>query len=296
MKRRIIKQGIATMTMSLPSSWIQKYNLQNGDELDVQEKNNLLIVKNDKNAEIESRTIDTNNLYPLINRVIKSSYHLGHDEIKLINRSQEKIDLKILNELVGMEAVEQTDKNIVLRDITNTSLEQFDNMYRRLFLILKGTIEEGKNSKNVNELIQKENDINRVSNICLRLLNKKGHDDFKRIPVLYYVISKIEEIGDEYKMLFKFMTEKKVKLDNNAMDIYIEIQELFNKCYDFSFSFKRETAVEIANHYDQTKQKVFNCLDKIDDKNQIKVLFHLKAILEKVIFIQGSQLGFVENK
>ncbi len=293
MKRRIIKQGTATMTMSLPSSWVQKYNLQNGDELDVQEKNNFLIIKNDKNAQIESKTIYTKNLHPLIYRTIRSNYILGHDEIKLVTNDISKINLNDFQQLIGMEAVDKTDKNIVLRDITNTSLEQFDNMYRRLFLILKGTIEEGKDIKKINELLQKENDINRVSNICLRLLNKKGYDDYKRIPVLYYVISKIEEVGDEYKMLFKFVSEKKVKLDSNSLNIYLDIQELFNKCYDFSFSFKKETAVDIANYYDQTKQKLSKCLDDIEDKNQIKVLFHLKAILEKVIFIQGSQLGFV---
>jgi len=284
------------MTISLPSSWTQKYNLQNGDELDVQEKNNVLIIKNDKNAEIETKTIDTNNLSPLINRVIKGSYHLGHDEIKLVNKSPEKIDLKILNELIGMEAVERNNQNIILKDITNTSLEQFDNMYRRLFLILKNTIEDGKDTKKINELIQKENDLNRVSNICLRLLNKKGHDDYKRIPVLYYVIAKIEEVGDEYLLLFKFMSEKKIKFDEKSMNCYLDIQGLFNECYDFSFSFKRDTALDIANHYEQSKQNLYKCLDEINNKNQIKVLFRLKSILEKVIYIQGSQLGFVGNE
>ena len=37
MKRKIVKQGSATMTISLPATWIKKFNLKVGDELEIDE-------------------------------------------------------------------------------------------------------------------------------------------------------------------------------------------------------------------------------------------------------------------
>ena len=40
MKRKIVKQGKATMTVSLPSKWIKNNNINNADEVDIEEIEN----------------------------------------------------------------------------------------------------------------------------------------------------------------------------------------------------------------------------------------------------------------
>ena len=52
MKRKIIKQGHNTLTVTLPSDWVKKLNLKSGDEIDVLENENSLILNGfEKNKE-----------------------------------------------------------------------------------------------------------------------------------------------------------------------------------------------------------------------------------------------------
>ena len=44
MKRRIVKQGHNTHTITLPSQWVKLNNLKSGQELDVVEQENRLII------------------------------------------------------------------------------------------------------------------------------------------------------------------------------------------------------------------------------------------------------------
>ena len=44
MKRKIIKQGHNTLTVTLPSEWVKKLNLNAGDEIDLVEDNSSLVI------------------------------------------------------------------------------------------------------------------------------------------------------------------------------------------------------------------------------------------------------------
>src|SRR3989344_5006529 len=146
MRRKIVKQGAATLTISLPSKWVQRYALQNGDDLEVNEQNNSLVIKTDKNQGIQEKTIDISNLNPIINRAIVAAYQQGYDEIKLTGKLENNFDVRpILNQLMGLEIVEQINESIVLKDLTATNSTEFENIYRRMFLILKQIIEDGTN-------------------------------------------------------------------------------------------------------------------------------------------------------
>jgi len=44
MKRKIIKQGHNTLTITLPSEWVKKLNLNAGDEIEVYERDSGLVI------------------------------------------------------------------------------------------------------------------------------------------------------------------------------------------------------------------------------------------------------------
>ena len=44
MKRKIVKHGPISLTVSLPSKWVKKRNLKAGDEVEVEEHNNGLFI------------------------------------------------------------------------------------------------------------------------------------------------------------------------------------------------------------------------------------------------------------
>lgn len=84
MKRRIIKQGHNTLTMTLPSEWVKKLNIHAGDELDVYEDSGSLVIGGKQNGDSKSTTIDIAELsVPMLWRFFQSAYREGYNEIKL---------------------------------------------------------------------------------------------------------------------------------------------------------------------------------------------------------------------
>ena len=47
MKRKIVQHGSSSLTVSIPYKWIQKYNLNKGDEINIEENGNSLILSSD---------------------------------------------------------------------------------------------------------------------------------------------------------------------------------------------------------------------------------------------------------
>ena len=48
MKRKLVSQGRATLTISLPSKWLKTFGLKAGDDIDIEEKGADLIVKTER--------------------------------------------------------------------------------------------------------------------------------------------------------------------------------------------------------------------------------------------------------
>ena len=57
MKRKIIKQGHNTLTMTLPSEWVKQLNLKAGDEIDLTEDRGSLCINGKQNNEFKTTTI-----------------------------------------------------------------------------------------------------------------------------------------------------------------------------------------------------------------------------------------------
>ena len=58
MKRKIIKQGHNTLTITLPSDWVKRFNLQGGNEIDLIEKDNGLFLTTEKINSIKKAEFD----------------------------------------------------------------------------------------------------------------------------------------------------------------------------------------------------------------------------------------------
>ncbi|GAI31670.1 unnamed protein product, partial [marine sediment metagenome] len=85
MKRKIIKQGHNTLTVTLPSEWVKKLNLKGGDEIDVYEKESSLILNGYGKAKEKSAVINIDKFtVPLLWRFFQGAYRAGCDEIKIV--------------------------------------------------------------------------------------------------------------------------------------------------------------------------------------------------------------------
>ena len=62
MKRKVIKQGNNTLTITLPKKWTTRYHVKAGDELDLYEKDRGLIIGEHKGVTEQKTELDVSGL------------------------------------------------------------------------------------------------------------------------------------------------------------------------------------------------------------------------------------------
>ena len=93
MKRRIIKQGHNTLTVTLPSKWVQLFNLKPGDEIEINERENGLFLSTEKHDDELKTEVDITGFdIATIWKYIMSVYREGYDEVKIIFDPMKKYD------------------------------------------------------------------------------------------------------------------------------------------------------------------------------------------------------------
>ncbi|MBW3011370.1 hypothetical protein KY326_04070, partial [Candidatus Woesearchaeota archaeon] len=194
MKRKLVKQGTATLTVSLPTSWTNKFRLKPGDEIDIEEISGDLFLRSKKEFKIQKSKIDITDLpAALVHRYILSAYKKGSDEIDVVFTNSALKNMKdgkvsstarfvqeIVNNLVGVEVIDQGKSFVKIKQISEVSQEEFENILRRIFLLLLSMGEDAyeiisKRSRDYSILLNKHDSIDKFVNYSIRLLNRKGH-------------------------------------------------------------------------------------------------------------------------
>ena len=181
MKRKIVRQGSATMMVSLPSKWIKKNNLNKGDEINIIEKGNDLVITPEESKETKKEAvIDIQYLTETsIRALIINAYRLGHDKIKISFKhkdTQKIIDKIIKSHLIGFEIIKKGESYCEIENITEPAKEQFDNILSKIFLNIDELFEitEKYLTGNKVEFHETEEKIMQYGNFCRRILSKKS--------------------------------------------------------------------------------------------------------------------------
>ena len=91
MKRKLVKQGAATMMISLPSKWIRENKLEKGDEIEVSEQEgNLIIGRAAKSKGEITLSLDGDNRKDIFN-ILSHAYRNGYDKILVKNTDKEAV-------------------------------------------------------------------------------------------------------------------------------------------------------------------------------------------------------------
>ena len=313
MKRKLIKQGMGALTITLPRSWISKYELKSGDEVEVDEQEKTLLLRLDGKSDILRKTeISIDNFdQVLIWRFFTGVYRLGYDEVTLkfsniekvydvelssFGILEKKIKMKtieviqdVVSRCIGMEIVNQGKNFCVIKDLGETSEKKFDDVLRRIFLLLlsmaddslKESKENAKSLKSSISII--DNNVDKFTDFCLRLLNKKGYKDFRKISTIYAIILLLEFVGDEYKKIASHMSESRInKINSELINIYDKINKQLNLFYELFYKFEEKRIIEICKLDKQLIADINKLLPKLNN-DEMKVIHHLKKIRRSMI-------------
>ncbi|MBU2638733.1 MAG: phosphate uptake regulator PhoU [Nanoarchaeota archaeon] len=301
MKRSIIEMGGKTYVVSLPAPWIKKYGVKKGDEVEVIEEGEKVVVSCGKGTKLIRKKIDASNLSPLVFRTLIRVYEEGYDEIEIRLDSPALISkLESVSEaLIGLEIVKQDKNSCILKIISETSKDDFEGVFRRLFYLIealgKETIDAIKSHDKaaLQQLLSKEHNINKFSYYALRLLNKYGYKGYKP-SVFSYIVEQLERIGDVYVELIGLLLKTDMKLKKEIVDLLEKIVALFQKCHSATFELTKTNVVDASLLHETIKKKINDSL-KTKSVEEMRILLCLRELRYETISILGAQLANIKD-
>jgi phosphate uptake regulator len=266
MKRRINLVGHNTLTVSLPSEFVKKQNLKKGQEIEVEEQGNNLLIRSEMKSDLSKKELDLTLIPNLERQFIDAIYKKGYDEVELkySDKDQlEKIKKALNNELSTFEIINKTKDLCSIKSVSELEEKEFDNILKRTFILLKEMIDEiydGLKEKDINKIKQATEleDINdKLTHLLRRSLNKRGYSEYKNILLLYSLIQSLEKIADDLKDFCKEISPKEI---DYALPLVKDLKEIIYLFYNIFYSFNTEEINKI-----NTKRK--DLLKKVNNKN-----------------------------
>ncbi len=261
MKRRVVKHGSATLTISLPIRWVKKYGIKPGDELEInEEKGNLLIATSRDVNQTHTALLNLDKFGSISMHALGSLYRSGCDVIRINFKEKNKVAEidDFLLQLPGFEIMQQDEISCTLKEVsTPTHTENMEDIIKRTFLVLISITKELEEQfalpaldKNVlQNLCKRDSTVNKFCNFCRRILNKKGISRIKDAPMVYYILESLENLGDSYKHFCTYLAEQTTQVTHPK--ILTAIKET-NKLIETFFYLYFKFSIDNARKFQET--------------------------------------------
>lgn len=252
MNRKILPAGPVTLAVSLPSSWVKRFNLKKGEELYVEEQGSSLRISTQKIVEEESALVNVKALMPFTTKIIGILYQMGYKKIKAIynpqamvyhrNKQVSELDMikNTFSHLTGMQLweIKKNGQESFAVAVQKAQVEskEFENTFHQLYFHLLNQAEQvievfSGRQVVLEECYVVETLINQTADFCMRILVSLGYPEYQKTSVYYTYTWYLESIGDKYYSLISNFYRTREKIEPKTMALIKE-----------SLEFLRETA------------------------------------------------------
>ncbi len=301
MKRKIIKQGPATLMISLPSKWVKRFDIKRGDYINLDSKGNKLVITTDKPLGVKPKEFSLKGLDELnIKRYLYTIHKAGYDDVKLLfhdPKTIKQIHELIRGALLGFEIVDQGKTYCHVKTISTASEDEFDQILRRIFLV---TMQFGENIleciesgdiEHIRDLLILEETNDKLTNFCERILNKHGYRDFSKTSFMYCLVWKLEKIADDFKNMGLFMLQNPdMKLNGEIKPLFSMTNELMRDFYNLFYNFSKDRLVKFSDNCTEKIEQSHQVLSLVKGKEDV-VISYLTVIISKIENLRGPLIG-----
>ncbi|MEM4336854.1 MAG: AbrB/MazE/SpoVT family DNA-binding domain-containing protein [Candidatus Woesearchaeota archaeon] len=306
MKRKLVKQGAATLMVSLPSKWAKKFNLKKGDEVEVEERGMHVVLK-PKTAKKEA-VISCFEAGGMVNDYISALYEAGNEEVFVETKRIKDTNIEINpKNLEGFEIVKQTEEGIIFKQIVEG--ENIESLYDKVFsmavMFAEDCVSLVKGSKINYVIVTKRKDsIINYCNFCKRAAIKKSERNEKAVQ-LYCIALDIEKIITDFFSIIELAVKEDYLGDNkdnknntysfensfagdNLISVMTTGTTLFNNLYHLYKRFDLVVAASFYEKLDEVTKKIHNISIQTQKqlllKERICSIFSLLSdILKKIL-------------
>jgi phosphate uptake regulator len=302
MKRKIVQHGSSSLTITLPRKWVETYKLEKGDELEVETAGPVVTISTEQGIASPKKEINAADFGMFTKSNISHLYQLGYDEIEIRFDDHKIIDeiKERLPDCIGYEIMDQKEGRVYIKSIATTLDAEFDALLRKAFMItnemakaMLEALEKGDYGK-LKELRNMEQLNNRFTDVCLRILNKKGYKVPKRTMQMYEIVKNIERIADEFKYICDLLSSgsQKQRLDKILVKDFEEAMEYYLMFYNMFYKFDPELRKKLYLGRTELTQKYSAAMEKATGKQSV-LLHHLINIVEKTYEGAGGYFALV---
>jgi phosphate uptake regulator len=286
MKRKIVKHGDSTLTVSLPSKWAKVNKIMNGQYINVEvsEQGLLLTTENSHYEKLEINFSKNDNGY--ITRLLTNVYIFGFDELKIkfYNNEQLKLIRKTIASLLGYEIIETKKSYCIIKNIGSIDAVDYEKTIDKLLWMILAQfdnfIEDCNNKKiaNFEETNNNYETILKMINLCRRLINKKFSYGPATSKYMYNFLTSLLNISRSITYSYEQAYNKEqIQLTKKENDLIKKMREFY---YDLALAYKN-LDVEKTKIFLEERENISNeSLLILKEENPIIVHFFLDVLKE----------------
>src|SRR3989344_9208465 len=305
MKRKVVMSGNKTLTVSLPIDWAKKNGIKAGDDIDLIEKGQEIII----NASESQKNIGEylvkipeeieKDLSKYVNKLIISPYTRGYDQIKVLFKNKNilsSVSKTIDRFMLGSEIVEQGENYCIIKILVKGQNEEITQVINRLYLLLITMLKDLQDilSKekwdDLESIEQMDHSINKLHFFCRRMLNTKGYKDDSKTRTLYRLSCLIEEMSD-YIVDIARITRNYKKIDKNLINLLGDMEKLVSGHYSLYSKYDHQKVVDLKLKRNEIRDKIHNQISK-PSKEDVIIIHLLLGILDKIMHMNED---FIDN-
>ena len=300
MKRKIVRHGSSSLTITLPIKWVEKFNLKKGDELNIEEAGPMLMLTTEQEIASPKKEVSITESGIFTKNNLSHLYQLGYDEIEVrFDESSvlEEIKKRLPN-CIGFEIIDQKDNMVYIKSIATTIESEFDTLLRKSFqitnemarcildILKKNHYEKLKEIRNMEALN------NKFTDVCIRILNKKGYKIPKRTMQIYEIVKNIERIADEFKYICDLFSGYSKKIDKDMLNNFVEAVDYYMVFYNMFYKFDQGLKKKIYLDRKNLLEGYYSALERSKGINS-RFLHHMINIVQKTYDGAGGYFALV---
>ncbi len=298
MRRKLIRQGSSTLTVSLPKGWAASNSLSAGDEVEVSAAGKELRLSAGAARGRRAVSIDVSSLPTVLVRATLNAHYIrGEEELRVkCAKSQHATIHSTVDNLVGMAVVEQQPSLCVVRDVTSPGDVEVSALIRRIYRMALDLAEEchadielmasGKAALTTAEqAAERDVGINRIVNFTLRHLSRQASLDAREASACFHLVLLLELVADEYTNLWKDILAPGVEIGKPALALYRQALSMTRTCFTLLYRYDAAEAAAVSH----TKAIVRGQAAEETDLPPA-LAFHLRKIAELSVNLLQAQL------
>lgn len=300
MKRKLVVQGKSTYTISLPAEWIKANHLKQGDDIELDEIENNVVVSTQKVKQRKEIDTNTQAIPDLINIQLWNLYRRGYDKITLHYKNKDQLNAVkyvVNHHILGFEVVEEEKNKVVIESLTEPKDEKHDILLRRMFLLVKESLEEFESDlkegkpKHAKKNKERSEKVLQYETFCRRNIYQKriSEEKFGYYWNLYGYLSMIQG-----RILKAYLRVKDFKVDKDTITLIKKTKESFERIYKAFYAKDMDAINQHQVDMKKMAQKDLYSSVRNSQGEQAMTVYFTGGMLRMMYLLTGTMIGVME--